>query len=96
VVEKYVLGPIVKAYIFGSGRKLRIPRNLGPYSNDAEYITALAVSGNYVFLSHNDFDEDLAEDAQHIISLLNNLQPIPAALLPSQPRHFSLHITTCL
>ena len=39
--EKYAIGPIVTPFMFAGGRKLRIRRDLGPYSNDAKYITAL-------------------------------------------------------
>lgn len=97
--EKYVIGPIVTTYMFAGGRKLRVPRNLGPYSNDAEYIDALAASeleDMKLLLSadadsHSDFDEDLAEDAEDIIEVLGELQTISAVLFPSRPRHFVLH-----
>jgi hypothetical protein len=96
--EKYVLGPIVAMYLFEGGRKIRLPRNLGPYSNDEEYITALVDSERedmkYLLSvdapSLPDFDKDLAEDAEDIIKVLNELQPISAALFPSRPRDFSL------
>jgi len=42
VDTKYTLGPIVTPFMFAGGRKLRIPRDLGPYPNDAEYVSALA------------------------------------------------------
>ena len=97
--EKYVLGPLVAPYMFAGGRKLRVPRDLGPYSNDAEYIAALAASeleDMKLLLSpdarlHSDFDEDLAEDAENIIQVLEKLQPILSVLFPSQPRNFALH-----
>ena len=97
--EKYVLGPLVTPYMFAGGRKLRVPRDLGPYSNDAEYIAALAASEvedmKLLQLSdarlHSDFDKDLAEDAENIIEALDKLQPIFSALFPSQPRNFALH-----
>ncbi|KIL64133.1 hypothetical protein M378DRAFT_178966 [Amanita muscaria Koide BX008] len=95
---KYVLGPLVTPYMFAGGRKLRVPRDLRPYSNDAEYITALAASEREdmkLLLSpdarlHSDFDEDLAEDAEEIIQVLDELQPILSVLFPSQPRNFAL------
>ena len=34
--EKYVLCPLTTPYMFAGGRKLRVPRDLGPYANDAE------------------------------------------------------------
>ena len=97
--EKYVLGPVVTPYMFAGGRKLRVSRNLGPYSNDAEYISALAATEieDIKLLqsadahSYADFDEDLAEDAEEIIEVLNELQTISTALFPSRPRHFALH-----
>ena len=96
--EKYVLGPLVTPYMFAGGRKLRVPRDLGPYSNDMDYIAALAASEmedmKLLLLpdarSHTDFDEDLAEDAEEIIQVLDELQPIFATLFPSQPRNFAL------
>jgi aminoglycoside phosphotransferase (APT) family kinase protein len=97
--NKYVLGPIVTAYMFAGGRKLRVSRNLGPYGNDAEYITALtATELEEIKLlqsaephSHGDFDEDLAEEAEDIIGVLNELQTISTALFPSRLRHLTLH-----
>jgi hypothetical protein len=97
--EKYVLGPLVTPYMFAGGRKLCVPRDLGPYSNDAEYIAALAASERedmkLLLLPdarlHSDFDEDLAEDAEEIIQVLDELQPIFSVLFPSQPRTFALH-----
>ncbi|KAF8344493.1 phosphotransferase enzyme family-domain-containing protein [Amanita rubescens] len=96
--EKYVLGPLVTPYMFAGGRKLRVPRDLGPYSNDAEYIASLAASeleDMKLLLSpdsrlYSDFDEDLAEDAEDIIQVLNKLQPVLSVLFPSQPRNFAL------
>ena len=97
--EKYVVGPIVTPYMFAGGRKLRVPRNLGPYSNDAEYIAALAateIEEMKLLLSadahlHPDFDEDLAGDAEATIEVLDELQAISITLFPSPPRHFLLH-----
>jgi hypothetical protein len=40
---------------------------------------------------HSDFDEDLAEDAEEVIQVLDELQPILSVLFPSQPRNFALH-----
>lgn len=97
--EKYVLGPIVTPYMFAGGRKLRASRNLGPYSNDAEYVAALAAAEMEDMKqllsadahSYADFDEDLAEDAEDIIEVLNELQTISTTLFPSRPRYFTLH-----
>ena len=97
--ENYVLGPIVNPFMFSGGRKLRVSRNLGPYSNDAEYIDALVSSeleDMKLLLSpdaylHNDFDEDRAEEAEDAIALLHKFRSISATLFPSQPHHFSLH-----
>ena len=97
--EKYVLGPLVTPYMFAGGRKLRVARDLGPYSNDAEYIAALTASeleDMKLLLSpdarlHSDFDEDLADEAENIILTLNQLQQILPALFPSKPRNFALH-----
>ena len=97
--EKYVLGPIVTPYMFSGGRKLRVSRNLGPYSNDAEYIAALAATEleDMKLLqsadanSYGDFDEDLADDAEDIIEVLNELQTISAPLFPSRLHHFALY-----
>lgn len=96
---KYALGPIVTAYMFVGGRKLRVSRNLGPYSDDAEYMAAL-ISTELEEMklrqsaeprSHGEFDEHLAGDAEDIIQVLNGLQTICTALFPSHPRHFTLH-----
>ena len=96
--ERYVLGPIVTPYMFAGGRKLRVPRDLGPYSNDAEYIAALAATEleDMKLLqlpdahSYSDFDEDLAEDADDIIEVLNELEAVSTELFPSHPYHFTL------
>ena len=96
--ERYVIGPIVTPYMFAGGRKLRLPRDLGPYSNDAEYIAALSATEleDMKLLqssdahSCSDFDEDLAEDAEDIIEVLNELQAISTELFPSYPCHFTL------
>ena len=42
--ETYVLGPLTTPYMFVGGRKLRVHRDLRPYSNDVEYIVTLAAS----------------------------------------------------
>ena len=96
--EKYVLGPIVTPYMFAGGRKLRVPRNLGPYPNDGEYISALIAAETEEMKlllsedahSYADFDEDLAEDAEDIVEVLNELQTISTTLFPSRPRYFAL------
>ena len=96
--EKYVLGPLVSPYMFGGGRKLRVLRDLGPYSNDAEYISALLASEleeMKLLLTPDarlcgDFDEDLASGAEEIIQALDELQPILSVLYPSQSRNFAL------
>jgi hypothetical protein len=84
--------------MFVMGRKLRVPRDLGPYSDDAEYIAALVASEQedmkLLLLPdahlHSDFDKDLAKDAEEIIQVLGELQPILSVLFPSQPRNFAL------
>ena len=85
-------------FMFAGGRKIRLPRNLGPYSNDAEYMAALADSEREdmkLLLSPDahslhDFDTDLAGDAEDIVKVLDELEPICAALFPSRPCDFSL------
>ena len=97
--EKYVVGPIVTPCMFAGGRKLRVSRNLGPYTNDAEYVAAIAATGveeMKLLLSvdahlHADFDEDLAGDAEDVIEVLDELKTISTTLFSSLPRHFSLH-----
>ena len=93
--ENYVLRPLVTPYMFAGGRKLYVPRDLGPYSDDLDYIGVLTASELEEMKlpearSHNDFDDDLAEDAEEIIQVLDELQPIFATLFPSQTRNFSL------
>lgn len=96
--EKYVLGPIVTPYMFAGGRKLRLLRDLGPYSDDAEYIAALISTEreDMELLQsadahlHGDFDEDMAESAEDTTEVLNELQTISAALFPSNPSNFTL------
>ena len=96
--ERYILGPIVTPYMFAGGRKLRVLRDLGPYSDDAEYVAALAAAEveDMKLLqspdahSYSDFDEDLAEDAEDIIEVLSELQTISTELFPSHPCHFTL------
>ena len=91
---RFVIGPIVTAFMFAGGRKLRLPRNLGPYANDAEYMAALsnAEVEDIEFLQSpeartlDDFDEDLAEDAPEILEALRELQEVWATLFPSHPR----------
>ena len=96
--EEYALGPIVTPYMFVGGRKLRASRDLGPYSDDDKYIAALITSEleDMELLqspdarSYSDFDEDLAEDAEEITKLLNELQKVSSNLFSSLPRTFSL------
>jgi len=97
--EKYILGPVVTPYMFASGRKLRVARNLGPYSNDGEYIAALVATEleDMKLLQsaeahlYGDFDEDLAKDGEDIIEVLNELQTISTSLFSSHRRHFTLY-----
>ena len=85
--------------MFVGGQKLRVPRNLGPYTNDAEYVAVLTATGveeMKLLLSadahlHVDFDEDLAGDAEDVIEVLGELQTISTKLFPSALRHFALH-----
>ena len=96
--DRFVIGPIVTAFMFAGGRKLRLPRNLGPYSNDAEYMAALAdaEAEDIKFLqspearTHDDFDEDLAEEASEIMEALRGLRGVLAVLFPSHRRSFAL------
>ena len=96
---RYVIGPIVTPLMFEGGRKLQVQRNLGPYPTDAEYITALVapeLEEMKLLLSgdareYEDFDKYLAEDAEEIISVLNELQPISEVLFPSRHGEFNLH-----
>ena len=92
--DKFVIGPTVTAFMFAGGRKLRLPRNLGPYSDDAKYMAALAdaEAEDMVFLqspearTHSDFDEDVADDAPEILEALGELREVWAVLFPSHPR----------
>jgi len=92
--DKFVIGPIVTAFMFAGGRKLRLPRNLGPYPDDAEYMGALTYAEveDMKYLqspdtrAHDDFDEDVAKEAPEILEALRELQEIWRALFPSRPR----------
>ena len=100
--SRFVIGPIVTAFMFAGGRKLCLPRNLGPYTNDGEYMVALtdAEVEDMKFLqspearTHPDFDEDLVEEAQGIIEALGKLQDLLKTIFPSRhrlpPRQFAL------
>jgi len=91
--DRFVIGPIVTAFMFAGGRKLRLLRNLGPYSDDGEYMAALtdAEVEDMKFLqspearAYDDFDEDVAKDAPVIVEALRDLQEFRATLFPSQP-----------
>ena len=91
---RFVIGPTVTAFMFAGGRKLRLPRNLGPYPNDAEYMAALAdaEAEDMKFLqspeaqTHADFDEDVAEDAPVILEALEELHGVWETIFPSRPR----------
>jgi aminoglycoside phosphotransferase len=95
--DRFVIGPTVTAFMFAGGRKLRLPRNLGPYSNDAEYTAALAdaEAEDIRFLqspearAYDDFDEDLAEEASEIMEAWGELQGVRATLFPSHLRSFA-------
>ena len=92
--DRFVIGPIVNGFMFAGGRKLRLQRNLGPYSDDAEYMATLAdaEAEDMKFLqlpearTHDDFDEDVAEDAPEILEALRELREAWAVLFPSRPR----------
>jgi len=92
--DRFVIGPIVTAFMFAGGRKIRLPRNLGPYSNDAEYMAAHidAETEDMKFLqspearTHDDFDEDVAEDAPEILEALRDLRKVWATLFRPRPR----------
>ena len=93
--NKFVIGPTVTASMFVGGMKLRLPRNLGPYSDDGEYMTALldAEVEDMRFLqsleayTYVEFDQDLAQEAPEIADGLRNLQEARQTLFPSPPRH---------
>jgi len=92
--DKFFIGPIVTGFMFAGGRKLRLPRNLGPYSNDGGYMAALTdtEAEDMKFLQlpearmYADFDEDLAEEAAESIEALGELQEAWKILLPSHPQ----------
>lgn len=91
--DGFVIGPVVTSFMFAGGRKLRLPRNLGPYSDDGEYTAALmdAEVEDAKFLQLPEartcagFDEDLAEDAPEIIEALEMFQEAWKTLFPSHP-----------
>ena len=98
--EKYVLGPIVTSYMFAGRRKLRVPRNLGPYPNDAEYIIAALAATEVEEMkllqsadarSYGDFDGNLAEDVEGIITVSNELQTVSTILFPPRLHGFTLY-----
>ena len=92
--DRFVIGPTVTAFMFAGGRKLRLPRNLGPYPNDAEYMAALAnaEAEDMRFLqlpearTCADFDKDVAGDAPEILEALRELHGVREMLFPSHPR----------
>jgi aminoglycoside phosphotransferase len=96
--DRFVIGPTVTTFMFAGGRKLRLPRNLGPYSDDAEYMAALAdaEAEDIQFLqspgarTYDDFDEDLAEEAPEIMEAWRELQRVRATFFPSHLRSFAL------
>jgi aminoglycoside phosphotransferase (APT) family kinase protein len=96
--DKFVIGPTVTAFLFAGGRKLRLPRNLGPYSDDAEYMAALAnaEAEDIKFLqspearTYADFDEDVANDTPEIEEALRELQEVWSTLFQLHPRPFAL------
>ena len=96
---RFVVGPTVTAFLFAGGCKPHLPRNLGPYLNDAEYMAALAGAEAEVakYLqspearTHNDFDEDVAEDTPEILEALGEFWDVWATLFPSRPRHPFVH-----
>lgn len=49
--DKYVIGPIVTRHMFQKGWKLDLPRNLGPYSNEAEYITSALIPSKLEYVT---------------------------------------------
>ena len=92
--DRFVIGPTVTAFMFAGGRKLRLPRNLGPYLNDAVYMAALAnaEAEDMRFLqspearTYADFDEDVAGDAPKIFEALRELNGARETLFPSLPQ----------
>jgi hypothetical protein len=95
--DRFIIGPIVTTFMFAGGRNLRLPRNLGPYSDDAGHMAAFtrAEVEDMKFLrspeaqTHGDFDEDVAPEAPGI--LLGELQEAWKTLFSSHPRVPHVH-----
>ena len=97
--DRFITGPAVTMFMFAGGRKLRLPRNLGPHSNDAVYTAALAdAEGEGIGIlqspevrTHEDLDEDVAEDAPEILEVLEELQKVRAMPFPSALEYLRVH-----
>ena len=91
--DRFVIGPIVIAFVFASGRKPRLPRNLEPYSDDAQYMAAPAdaEAEDVKFLqlpgtrTDDDFDEGVAGDAPKILEALRASGNLDGTF-PSRPQ----------
>jgi hypothetical protein len=76
--NRSIIGPVVTTFMFAGGRKLRLPRNLGPYSNDAECTAVPAdTEGEGIrplrspeARMHEGLDEDVVEDAPETLEAL--------------------------
>jgi hypothetical protein len=86
--EEFVIEPIATAFIFAGGRKLRLPSNLGPYNNDAEYMAVLVdvETEGVKFLrspearTHDAFNEDVIEGAPETLRALKEFWEVWASL----------------
>ncbi|RPA89452.1 hypothetical protein L873DRAFT_1822816 [Choiromyces venosus 120613-1] len=92
--DAYVIGPLVTAFFFVGGRRLKVRRDRGPYLNDHDYMLALTqVELEDMKLLQEttedaaDYDEDLAEDAPDIVHATHKLQDLLPSIFchPSTP-----------
>lgn len=71
--DRLIIGPTTAAFMF-CGRKLRLPRNLGPYSKDMECMATLTdaetIPQSPVAQTHDDLDEDLTEETLESLEAL--------------------------
>ena len=92
--DRFVIGPIVIALMFVGGRKPRLSRNLGPYSDDGEYVTALTnvevEDAKFLLPSkvrtQPNFYEHLMKEAPEVAEGLEALEKAQETLFPSRPR----------
>ncbi|RPA96361.1 hypothetical protein L873DRAFT_1694551 [Choiromyces venosus 120613-1] len=92
--EAYVIGPLVTAFFFVGGRRLKVRRDRGPYLNDHDYMLALTQVEleDMKLLQEStedaaDYDKDLAEDAPDIVHATHKLQDLLPSIFcrPSTP-----------